>query len=217
MTSNAFKSLSGNVKALRQQFLPKRFKITGNYDDRVFVGVVAFRVLSHGALEEYFEARATELARMAHVSYRDTGRMSVTAGCLIAFSGGEMRLPPETIDAPQPTKAANWASEIDIMQRVGACASKYIARVKNDNHGVRERNLLSILLPIGIRHDKIDRLLISELDNFGRIRGEYAHSGVVTHVRRRPDPKDELLKVRKIIELIRTIDIEFDLLLAQLK
>lgn len=217
MTSKAFRSLRDNVRTLRRHLLPSRFRIAGNYGDEVFTGVVAFRVLCHGAIEEYFEERAIEIARLAHICCRDHGRISVTAASLVAFSGVEMRLPPETIDPPQVSKAATWPNEIEFRERVGACASRYIARLKSDNHGVRERNLLSILIPIGVEPNKIDRLFLSEIDNFGKTRGEYAHSGVVTHVKKRPNPKDELEKINKLIEMIELVDKELDLLLRQLQ
>lgn len=217
MASKAFKSLRDNVRTLRRHLLPSRFRIAGNYDDDVFTGVVAFRVLSHGSIEEYFEERAIEIARFAHVSCRDHGRVSVTAASLVAFSGAEMRLPPETIDPPQPSKAAGWPNEIEFREKVGVCASRYIARLKTDNHGVRERNLLSILIPIGVEPNKIDRLFLSEIDNFGKSRGEYAHSGVAAHVKKRPNPKDELDKINKLVEMIKKIDGELDRLLAQVR
>ncbi|MBL0934562.1 MAG: hypothetical protein IBJ07_07405 [Rhizobiaceae bacterium] len=205
-----------NVRTLRRHLLPRRFRIAGNYDDEVFTGVVAFRVLCHGAIEEYFEERAIEIARLAHIGLRDHGRMSITAASLVAFSGVEMRLPPETIDPPQHNKASTWANEIEFREKVGACASRYIARLKGENHGVREKNLLSILIPIGVDQSKIDRLFLSEIDNFGKMRGEYAHSGVVKHVKKRPNPKDELDKMNKLIDMIKFVDQEFDHLLKNI-
>lgn len=215
MASKSLRSLRDNIKTLRQHLLPKRFRSSGNYDKEIFTRVVAFRVLSHGAIEEYFEDRAIEIARLAHVSCRDNGRISLTAACLVAFSAGESRPPPDTIDPPQPTRASLWAAEIDFRERLGVCASRYISRIKNESHGVREKNVLSILIPIGIRADRIDRLFLSEIDNFGKTRGEYAHSGVASHVRKRPNPKDELAKVNKIIEMITPIDQEMDELIKQ--
>lgn len=213
MPSRYYNSLRSNILLLRKHLLPSKFNELGDYRERVFTGVVAFKVLSHAAIEEYFEERAIEIARNAHIACRDRGKISWPATCLVAFCGTEMRTPPETLDAPQPSRRGTWAQEIDVREKIGLAASNYISRIKRENHGILEKNILSILLPIGISHSSIDRLFLSEIDSFGRSRGEYAHTSVAKHVTSRPNPKNEYDRVDQLVKMILQIDIELDALL----
>lgn len=213
MPSDHFLDLRESVQALRKHLLPSKFDPTGSYRDRVFTGVVAFRVLCHAAIEDYFESRTIEIAKSALVQSRATGRVSLPAAALLSFSGREHRLPPDTIDPPDQSKKKGWPSEIEVGQRLTDCTSEFIRRTTNDNHGIREKNILSMLIPVGIDPTDIDRLFLSEVDNFGSIRGEYAHRSPTIHTSRRPDPKDELTKIRDILELIKPIDQKLDKLL----
>lgn len=215
MTSSQFRYLNSTVKMLRKHLLPHRFDQTGNYKERVFTGVIAFRVLSHAAIEDYFESRAVEIAKAALHACRNDGKITRPALALLGFSGIELRPPPETLDAPQETKKAIWQKEIDVDKRLGDCASRFIRKIKNDNHGVRERNILSILLPVGVDPSVIDRLFLSEMEDFGKKRGEYAHTSPQLHTTLKPNPEDELNKVTNLIEWIRPIDQNLDQLLRR--
>ena len=48
--------------------------------------------------------------------------------------------------------------------------------VRKENHGVRERNLMRILLPIGVRESDLDPVWVGEMETFGIGRGVIAMS-----------------------------------------
>lgn len=213
MPSYHYRKLRISIRSLRRHLLPQAFSPTGAYRERVFTGVVAFRVLCHAEIEEYFEIRTVEIAKSAFSQYRNTGKVSLPAIALMSFSGREHRLPPHTIDPPDPSMRKTWLSEVELKQRLNDCTAAFIRRVSQENHGVRERNIVSMLLPVGIESSSIDRVFLSEIDNFGSIRGEYAHKSPSVHTLKKPDPKDELLKIRNLLELILPIDKHLDHLL----
>ena len=217
MPSMQFSELKESVRALRKHLLPSKFDPTGNYRERVFTGVVAFRVLCHAAIEDYFESRAIEIARSALSQCRATGRVSLPAIALLSFSGRAHSLPPDTIDPPDPSMKKGWSSEIEFKQRLNDCTTEFIRRVTKDNHGVREKNILWMLIPLGIDPGDIDRLFLSEIDNFGSIRGDYAHKSPAVHTVKKPDPKDELAKINGLLGLIEPVDRKLDFLLALTK
>lgn len=217
MPSTQFLELKKSTQALRKHLLPSKFDPTGAYRERVFTGVVAFRILCHAAIEDYFERRAIEIARSALSQCRATGKVSLPAVALVCFSGREHGMPPDSIDPPDPSKRKDWPSKIDVKQRLGDCVSGFIKRVSADNHGVRERHILRMLLPIGLEPGEIDRLFLSEIDNFASKRGEYAHTSPSVHTVKKPDPKDELTKMNDLLGLIRPIDGKLDNLLALTK
>jgi hypothetical protein len=183
-----------NIEMLRDHLLPAEFDPLGEYTEKVFTDVVAFRVLCHAAIEDYFEERVVEIAQRAQLLSTNGDRVSRPATCLLAFSGLEMRSPPPSLDPDQPSKKKTWIDDIDVKRKIGNCITNFIRRIKTENHGIREKNLLSMLLPIGFDYSNIDKLMLSELDNYGRLRGEFAHSTLHKHVTKRPDPEDELKK-----------------------
>ncbi|HEY8593940.1 MAG TPA: hypothetical protein VIL84_01750 [Devosiaceae bacterium] len=213
MPSTHYRELIAGVRTLRKHLLPGKFDPNGNYRERVFTGVVAFRVLSHAAIEEYFENRAIEIAVSALKACQNSGKISRPALTLLGFSGTELRLPPDTIDPTQPSKTTDWASEIDIDQKLNDCVTSFIRRLKNDNHGVLERNILSVLLPVGIKPGDIDRLFLSDMNDFGKTRGEYAHTAPKRHTTKKPNPEIEFRRVSQLVGQIRPIDGLLDQLL----
>jgi hypothetical protein len=163
-------------------------------------------------MEEYLESRATEIAIKASVAAQ-AGSINHVAACLLAFSDSHFGPPPDTLVPPTPNQAKAWPERVDIQERTRTISSNFIAYLKMENHGIRERNFLRIVLPIGFRTSAIDNVLLTELDSFGQLRGQFAHTSAARHIKSRPDPKDELDRVRKIVHLMLGVDQEMDRLL----
>jgi hypothetical protein len=68
----------------------------------------------------------------------------------------------------------------------------------------KEKDLLRLLLPIGVREYQIDRTWIATMDSFGSARGDIAHQSFRTQ--QPPDPANELATVRQIVDGLRKID-----------
>jgi hypothetical protein len=69
-----------------------------------------------------------------------------------------------------------------------------------ENHGIKEKNILALLLPVGINSDNIDQEWLNLLNTFGKKRGEIAHQSAASYKTTQPiDPKEELETVKKII------------------
>ena len=206
MPSAQFKNLRSNLAVLRKHLLPNRFKADLSYNDRVYTNVLAYVVLCHGAFEEYFETRVIEIAQSAlkALTVKQSATQAITA--IVAYRGSQHDFPPSTFSAPQPSQLASWAQKVDFKEKARDCVSRFINKVKSENHGIRERNLAALLVPIGVSVDDVDNLLLNELDSYGKRRGGYAHSGVLGHVSQRRDPFDEYKKVKDILLLISPLD-----------
>ncbi|MFD0934343.1 HEPN domain-containing protein [Methylobacterium trifolii] len=195
--------------------MPAEFDATGTYEDEsVFVKALGFRVLAHAEFEEFLEERVTEIAKVAWASWKDKNHVSATAMCLIAFSGREMRPPPDTYSAPGENQRKAWPALIDVHEKLNDAVSQYIKQISVDNHGVREKNILSMLLPIGVDHKKIDGVFLTEIDDFGQQRGKAAHTSSAKFVQQEIDPKGEFDRVQKIINLLLPLDEELTAVLA---
>jgi hypothetical protein len=172
--------------------------------------------LAHAEIEAYFEDRASDAALEARKAWLERQHLSRVALCLIAFSGREMPLPPDTLEAPTDNKRKTWPALIDIGERLLPIVASYFRLVKEDNHGIRERNLLSLLLPIGIEHSSLDPTFLANMDSFGKLRGTAAHTSSRSGVRSAADPADEFNRVLALMEGIKTIDERIDTLIGGL-
>lgn len=72
------------------------------------------------------------------------------------------------------------------------------------NHGVKEENLLRMLLPIGLHPVHIDPAWVSTLDAFGADRGKVAHTSIKTQ--QQINPMDELKTVEDILVGLQKLD-----------
>lgn len=125
---------------------------------------------------------------------------------MIAFSGLLMEAPPETMVASQPTQRAKWDDKIKLVNKA-VLAGNSFHNIIEQNHGIKEKNILSLLLPIGIDPDEIDAAWLSGMDSFGAERGLVAHgSQSVYRTQQLPDPESEYNKVILLLSGIRLID-----------
>jgi hypothetical protein len=62
------------------------------------------------------------------------------------------------------------------------------------NHGIKEKNLRTIFLPLGISHVDLDAQLVSACNQLAQKRGQFAHASFKTH--QQVDPKTERDNIR---------------------
>lgn len=208
--SARFLQLRRNISALRIELLPHRFSRTGAYSnpERESTRALAFRVLAHAELEAYVEDRVRDLAVKAIADWRSSQRVTPVIAALIAFVGRDLGAIPETAVPPQPTQIASWPAKIDLTERIQLCVNAFIA-VIDDNHGVKEKNLLRLLLPVGISIAALHPTLLADMNSFGARRGEAAHG---SRVQQLIDPQQELRAVRSLLRHLVKIDAELNVL-----
>lgn len=207
MSSSRYNEMKSNIADLRKNLLPEIFDPTGNYQDPEKVSTLAlsFRVLSHAEMESYIEDMAISATDTAWKAWSRYGVATRTALSLLAFSGAEMSLPPDTIRAKQPNQEKTWSEKVDLSTKLKNSIVKYNNFIKRKNHGIKEENMLAILLPIGIMPEEIDQMLLADLNSFGESRGMAAHSNS-KRATQGIDPKSELDKVIVITESLLEID-----------
>lgn len=80
-------------------------------------------------------------------------------------------------------------------------------RVIDQNHGVKEANILALLLPIGIDIDDLDCNWLAKMNTFGENRGDVAHKSATSYrTIQPPDPVSELDTVRQITQELLKVD-----------
>lgn len=202
------------MKELRRCLLPARFSDLGIYHDaaRIALRTLSFRVMAHAEIEAYLEERSLEIANSAALAWRTQQWVSLTTLSLLGFSGHHLSTPPDTLKAPGKNQEKSWPDKTQIGNRLKTAINSYVKYVRVDNHGVRERQLMAMLIPLGIAPSDLDPLAVADIDNFGHQRGEAAHNSTAGQITIGIDPKAELEAVQKIIRHLGPIDILLDTL-----
>jgi hypothetical protein len=204
--SSQFRSLESELRSLRKHLLPQKFNPTGAYPARVITRTTAYRVLTHAEFEEYIETRVWELAFSSVKALETTGRVNRVVACLIAFSGKKLEYPPEMLAPPGGIPRSLWDEKLEFVEKAKSSLTTFKSII-DQNHGIREKNLLALLLPVGIEPGQLDVTWLSTVDSFGQQRGTVAHHSASSYrATLLPDPQTELNTVRKILTGLRDID-----------
>lgn len=203
--SKRFRILEQELKKLRKYFLPHQFDSLGNYRERQIALATAYRVLAHAEFESYLEDRVVEIAINALKIWKNSNQTTITLVSLFAFSGLSLDKPPDSLIAnQQPQKILEEKLILD--RKLGKAFNSFKNSVEN-NHGIREKNILLLLLPIGVNSEDLDRIWLQEIDDFGKKRGEFAHQSASNDkTRQPPDPKNELEMVNRLLQGLIHID-----------
>jgi hypothetical protein len=155
-----------------------------------------------------------EIALAADAAWKARQHVSRAMLCLLSFSGLTFVRLPSTLRPPANKKQADWAALVKPDQQISKAIGSYMRRVRQENHGIKEENILSLLLPIGFPADDLDELLLAELNDFGIKRGTAAHVSVARHVTAGVNPIDESSQVARITKGLKDVDARLDSLLA---
>jgi hypothetical protein len=194
--SARFRILTKELNRLKKQFIPK-INPTGSYSNRQLALTLAYRVLVHAEIEAYLEDRVWEVVLNAKKNWDSQGKTCRTLICLLAFSGQMMEVPPDTLS---PSKGSKKVLEVKIkINKKIDSAIESFKRVIDHNHGIKEANILALLVPIGINRDDLASDWLATMNTFGEERGVVAHTSATSTTIQTPDPATELGRVEQII------------------
>ncbi|MFM6253265.1 MAG: hypothetical protein ACKPEQ_29680, partial [Dolichospermum sp.] len=95
---------------------------------------------------------------------------------------------------------------LEITEKINS-AIKSFKKVIDNNHGLKEKNILALLLPIGIDSDDLDPAWLADMNTFGEKRGLVAHTSATSYMTiQTPDPANELNTVTQITHELLRID-----------
>lgn len=159
--SKRLQKLLKRLKFLEETILPPE-RPSGLYSKKEQVLINSYVLLCHAELESYIEDVAKAKVMKSLNDWNKLRRKSNCLKSVISFAGNE-------ISFERDKKA------LDIQHRINRSAQHYLSLV-NMNHGIREKNILDILLPLGIEYDELDNTWINVMDSFGSVRGKLAHT-----------------------------------------
>jgi hypothetical protein len=181
--------------------LPAAFSATGVYSARELDRARGFRLLAHAEIEAFIEDVTFEKAKASVSNWDNHQVTSETLFCLLAhyhqgFATDADKSPPFPETSRLKVKEA-------IKEAVTAALKQYRV-LQDNNHGVREENLLRLVLPVGVRRDDLDPLWITNLNEFGKKRGDAAHRAV--GVQQQIDPRTEWEVVAGVVVGLKKLD-----------
>ncbi|MFE6897080.1 hypothetical protein ACFVFJ_09440 [Streptomyces sp. NPDC057717] len=199
MSSPRYKDMSRRITELRHNLLPARFDPLGLYSDRVHERTRAFRVLTHAEFESFIEDRALEVVTQAHSEWKRTGRIRPSLLGLMSHWDSAPQIPDAISDLGD-----NSSKYPTLPARIKAAKGNYTTYIKTRNNGIKQKNLLLILLPLGVTKGEINADWLDDTESWATDRGKVAHTSAKMQVQL--DPKIELSIVRKVRDGFREID-----------
>jgi RiboL-PSP-HEPN len=196
--SARLRQLEKRLTELRRHLIPAKLSPTGSYSPRVIDRARAYRLLAHAELEACVEDMVRDLAANEYKAW-ELDRKPRT--CLLAMvSFYEHRFPeiPDVVPASLSKVTPGFMK--DRIRKAWNAHMRNIAK----NNGVKEQDLLRLLLPIGVQEYELDRTWLATMDSFGSRRGDVAHQSFRTQ--QPPDPASELATVGQIVAGLRQVD-----------
>lgn len=198
-----FRELSKRLHELRRNMLPQKFSPTGDYSDRQLDRARGFRVLAHAEIEAFLEDLGFEKAKSVVESWKATKSTTDSLFCLVSHYHVGFELSDESELGPKFEVSSRKKVKDEIQEIAERSLSQY-ASIINQNHGVREENLLRIILPIGVRKSDLDATWVTDLQEFGKRRGTVAHKSVSAHMV--IDPQQEWVVVKNLLVGLEKLD-----------
>lgn len=173
-----YHSLCKRIARLQRHLLPK-LSSTGSYTDAEYDGTRAYIALVHAEIESFLEKRCKDVAAAAKTRWFVNRSINgiIFSVYTMCYSGwaeleGDSGLP-------------KLSKKTDVEDRITSSIQQY-THVVDSNHGIKEKYLKKLLVPLSIRLTDLDPNWIIEMSNFGGLRGQIVHMSGKT--RTPPDP-----------------------------
>lgn len=190
--SSHFNNLISCHQLLVETYLPD-LATAGIPDLRVRELTRAFIALAHAEIEFYFESVCKDVVLAAEAEFK-AGRVTSTALGLITFSGQEARNGGEQLIETKKS----YVRKVSTRFYDAATGHKKLA---DENHGIRQKYLAPLFVPLGLTQQEIDPIWIAQIDSFADKRGSIAHKSMTVPEAepKNLNPNDEALRVHRLI------------------
>lgn len=166
--SRRLSQLESRISYLERNLLPPP-STTGSYSKIQLDLIRSYVLLVHAEIEAYFEDIAREKVKKSLSNWTTSRKKSSCLKAILAYSGNEL-----SYEGIKKTDSNNIAF------RLNKAVNHYISLILK-NHGIKENNLISLLIPLGIEIADIDPVWLSTMDAFGNLRGSIAHNSTSVH------------------------------------
>jgi hypothetical protein len=159
---------------------------TGDYTNKQEDDMRAYLLLVHAEIESYFEEICEEKLKKAFKIWVTKRTKSNVLLSLTSFCESNIK-------------------NDNLEDRINDALTSQIKKLK-DNNGIKQKNILSMVLPLGIELSNLDMTWLSVMNTFGAARGDVAHKTAA--VQQQLDPQTLKATVTLIMNEIQKIDIQ---------
>jgi hypothetical protein len=198
MASVRFRELERRLKKLRNRFLPAEFSPTGDYSELQLDRARGYRLLAHAEIEAFLEEKCKNAANSTLTQFRADGRPKLMLLNILSF---HLTQKPQLSEQQIKDIFARRTKHSETAATHAVTAYNYVLVT---NNGIKEANLLRMILPLGLNPADIDPTWVNTLDTFGSNRGQVAHTSIKTQ--QQIDPQNELKTMEQILMGLEKLD-----------
>jgi hypothetical protein len=155
----------------------------------------AYRLLVHAEIEYYLETIVNNKVQESLSEWEEKSKINIVLLSLLAYNKREFPAVPSVIQGVTTKNDLNF--------RVHGIISDFFDLITT-NHGIKEKNISNLLIRIGVDAAKIDQTLISNMNSYGGVRGDLAHT--TYKIQKLINPYDEKNAAERIINDLQTLD-----------
>jgi hypothetical protein len=202
--SERFRELESRLSELRKNLLPAEFSPTGQYSDKEQDCARGYRLLAHAEIESYLEDISRETVTEAIRLWKKERKPSRTLISFLASYHSSWNVNDQISNEEIIQIAKSRINAKESIDKVIVLAQKqYLQRLK-DNHGIKENNLFTLIVPAGVDVSELDSTWLTDLNNFGGLRGNVAHNSKLATGE--INPKDELSSINSLLLGLKQLD-----------
>lgn len=134
-----------------------------NFDD-----FAAFRLLTHAELEGYFESKVRDALSILDHAFKQDKVLTAGFAALIYLYLSKERRQPIWPDLPRDDNS--------YVKQLAQDALGFGRQFVNANNGIKETSIHVMSALMGFFPDELDSILVNELNQYGKKRGDVAHS-----------------------------------------
>jgi hypothetical protein len=204
MPSVEYRRLKKHVANLERALLPPATVLADPSTNLSTIGGLDYRtagflVLCHAEFETYLEDRSRNIAELARTRWLSQKRKSLTLTTisLVAYYG------KGNIPSAVPKVSHKDFATSDITPLIRDATDEHLSHV-NSNNGIKEKDVVRLLLPIGLRISQMSAFAIAELNAYGAVRGKIAHRS--HSIRAALNARDERDRAQRVLNELLAID-----------
>ena len=201
------------MRELRNHLLPRTFNPVGAYALRWHDRAAGYRLLAHAEIQSFIESMVRD-ALTRCVESAKTNAVGLSTDWLFTCYNQTEHF--KNLEKTVFKSAQQYAIVIvdtgNFANHIEGIAREFITKVINRNNGIREANILRLLIPVGVPLAVIESAVqgswLQKIDEFGEERGKTAHRSArdrSARVNNLVDPKTEYETVQVILEGIKLI------------
>jgi hypothetical protein len=204
MSSVEYNRLTQSIADLKADLMNFPPSPTILYSNSELLKCQAFVVFSHAEMQVYWEAIARRILQEAERRWKTETQIDRVIATLVAFRRPERVSIPK--DPLNPHDGGNFGKIVDE-------AIKAHSEVIGENNGIKRSNIADLLIPIGVLPGDFVEVMLIQLDQTGKKRGDLVHKSSKVSARTIRDPfADEMKDIDDLVTEIGVFDTKLEAL-----